>query len=144
MSDPIHVAAEEMVPSPLVALRILLDDPTYGPVPIQEALSRSGGKMTSEILSLLGQDDRLTVWSHRFAMSQRGDQLLLEAGIEGHLFPADEAVVLMLGEDQKLSLQCLQIGEGFEHFQQGELHGVITRYRGPYWDRALYHLGTLE
>lgn len=141
MSEPIHAVDGE--PSDLSALRVLLDDPTFGPAPIQEALSRSGGKMTSEILALLEQDDRLTVWSHRFAMSQRGDQVLLEAGIEGHLFPADEQVVVVLGADQELSLRYLQLGEGVERFA-GALRGVVTHNRGPYWDRALYHLRKLE
>jgi hypothetical protein len=140
------VGGGEQVPQGLAALRQLLDDPAFGPPELVALLFRQGGRLTAEALPLLTGLAPVSAWQDDVQVSARGEHgTLIEAGIVGHIFPPGEPVVLVLdGEEgeEALHLEALAARAAVERAQAAGQHlrCVITRDRGSYWDRALFHL----
>ena len=135
----------EQVSPDLAALRQLLDDPTFGPQPLLAALRQHDGSLTMQALPLLSEHAPVSLWQADLQLCARGEHgVLIEAGIAGHLFPFDEIVVLVLCDDEgrTLHLQALPVQAAVEQVQAAgaRLACILTRNRGPYWERALFHL----
>lgn len=139
------VGEGEQVPWGLAALRHLLGDPAFGPPELVAFLFQHGGRLTAGALPLLEGLVPVSVWQDGLLVSARGEHgTLIEAGIVGHIFPPGEPVVLALdgGEGETLHLEALSAQAVVRRALAAgpQLRCVITRDRGPYWDRALFHL----